>query len=182
MSRVGKKKINIPEGVNVKIADGVIIISGRKSQESFKLPKGIEAKISDNTLRISRSNETKNQKSLHGTVARVVENKILGLIEDFSKKLQFSGVGYTVNVEENKLNLRVGFSHLVSVDIPEDIEVTVKKNIITISGRDKEKVGEFAAKVREIRKPEVYKGKGIKYEDEFIKKKAGKAAQTTTTA
>jgi len=180
MSRVGNKKINIPERVKVEISDGLITISGQKGQENFKLPSGISAHITDKTLKISRSSETKSQKSLHGTVARVVENKISGFENNFTKKLQFSGVGYTAIVAEGKLNLRLGISHLVSVEIPQDIEVGVVKNIITISGVDKEKVGEFAAKVREIRKPEVYKGKGIKYQNEFIKKKAGKAAQTAT--
>lgn len=181
MSRVGNKKINIPETVKVEITDRMVVISGQKGQENFKLPKGIFASVTDNTLKISRSSETKSQKSLHGTVARVVENKISGFDNNFTKKLQFSGVGYTAVVAEGKLNLRLGFSHLISVEIPKDIEVGVTKNIIAISGIDKEKVGEFAAKVREIRKPEVYNGKGIKYQDEFIKKKAGKAAQTATT-
>lgn len=181
MSRVGKKKIMIPEGVSVQLSEHGLAVSGTKGKQNFKLPKGISASISENELEIKRSGDTKTLRSLHGTVNRTVENIIVGLSSGFEKKLEFKGVGYAISVAENKLLLRVGFSHQISVDVPDTLTVTVIKNVILVEGPSKESVGEFAAKIREIRKPEVYKGKGIKYQGEFIKKKAGKAAQTTTT-
>ena len=182
MSRVGRKKIIIPDGVGVQISGRDVEIKSSKGSEKFLLPEGISAQISNKEIHVARSANTKILRSLHGTATRVIGNKITGLSVGFKKILEYKGVGFTAAVEGNKLLLRVGFSHQLSLDIPERLKVTVVKNTIVIEGTDCELVGEFAAKVRELKKPEVYKGKGIKYQGEFIKKKAGKAAQTTAGA
>lgn len=180
MSRVGKKKIIIPEGVDVQVSGPDVEIKNQKEQISYHLPEGISAQISNNEMHIARNADTKSLRSLHGTTTRVISNKITGLSEGFKKILEYKGVGFTVVVEGSNLVMRLGFSHPVAIAIPASLTVSVVKNKIIIEGLDIESVGEFAAKVRELKKPEVYKGKGIKYLGEFIKKKAGKAAQTTT--
>lgn len=179
MSRVGRKKIIVPEGVDVQISGRVVEIKNQKEIVSHQLPVGISAQIANNEMHIARDADTKNLRSLHGTTTRVIGNIIIGLSDGFKKVLEFKGVGFTVVVEGSKLQMRLGFSHPVVVEIPQGLVVSVVKNAIAIEGSSKEQVGEFAAKVRECKKPEVYKGKGIKYQGEFIKKKAGKAAQTT---
>lgn len=181
MSRVGNKKINIPEDVKVTTGDREVKVIGPRGQQSFKLPAGITAEIIDGQVVVKRQNESKLQRSLHGTVNRVIENMIKGALEGFRKKLEYKGVGFTVAVADNQLTMRLGFSHPINIAIPESLQVSVVKNTIVIEGAVKEEVGAFAATVRETKKPEVYKGKGIRYQGEFIKKKAGKAAQTATT-
>lgn len=180
MSRVGNKIIKVPEGVNITISDGVLSVAGTKGQLSFAIPEGIEAKFSDGIIRVSRAGETKAMKSLHGTSTRVIGNLIKGVSEGFERKLDYKGVGFTVVVADGQINMRLGFSHPVVLAIPAGIEVNVVKSTIVVSGIDKEQVGAFAAKIRELKKPEVYKGKGIKYHEEIIKKKAGKTAQSAS--
>lgn len=180
MSRVGKQKIDIPESVNVQISGRDVEIKSQTGDDKFVMPEGISAQISDNAIHVSRNADTKILRSLHGTTARVIGNKVFGLSVGFKKVLEYRGVGFTAVVDGEKLQMRLGFSHQTIVSIPSGLTVSVIKNTIVIEGRDKELVGEFAAKVRECKKPEVYKGKGIKYQGELIKKKAGKAAQTTT--
>lgn len=182
MSRVGKKKIIIPEGVEVQVSGHDVEIKKADTSLKYQLPKGISVQVSDNEMHVARDADTKTLRSLHGTTTRVLSNKISGLSVGFKKVLEYKGVGFTAVIEGEKLQMRLGFSHPIVINIPQNLSVSVIKNTIVIEGRDKEEVGEFAAKVREEKKPEVYKGKGIKYQGEFIKKKAGKAAQVTTGA
>lgn len=182
MSRVGRKKIIIPEGIEVQVSGCDIEIKNQKEEVKYHLPEGISAQILNNEIHIARCADTKSLRSLHGTTARVINNKVSGLSDGFKKVLEYKGVGFTAVVEGNKLVMRLGFSHQIIINIPDSLTVDVVKNTIVVEGTDKELVGEFAAKVRECKKPEVYKGKGIKYQGEFIKKKAGKAAQLTTGA
>jgi large subunit ribosomal protein L6 len=179
MSRVGNKIITIPEGTTVNVNGSVVSVAGPKGSEEFKLNDGITVKVENGEIKVSRHDNSKTQRSLHGTTNRVIGNIVTGLSSGFVRRLDFKGVGFTIAVEGNKMTMRLGFSHPVILDIPEGITVTVVKNAINIEGASKEKVGAFAAKLRETKKPEVYKGKGIKYHEEIIKKKAGKAAQAS---
>lgn len=181
MSRIGNKKILLPENIQVSISNSAVLIKSPNGEKTIELNSGISVKIDENYIKVSRKNELKETKSLHGTYARLIENAIIGLTDGFVKKLEYKGVGYTVAVEGSKIAMRLGFSHQIELEIPENVKVSVQKNVITIEGNDKECVGFFAAKIREIKKPEVYKGKGIRYQDEYVRKKAGKSAQTTTS-
>jgi large subunit ribosomal protein L6 len=181
MSRIGNKKIIIPENIEIKIIDSNVIIKDSTEESIIKIPANLNVDLTENILRVTRKNELKESKSLHGTYLRLIENTIIGMTDGFVKKLEYKGVGYTVAVNDNKLAMRLGFSHPIEVEIPKDLNVSVQKSTILIEGKDKEKVGLFAAKIREIKKPEVYKGKGIRYHDEQVKKKAGKAAQSSSS-
>ncbi|MEI8061552.1 MAG: 50S ribosomal protein L6 [Candidatus Berkelbacteria bacterium] len=181
MSRVGNKIITIPEGVTVNINDGVVAVAGPKGNQEFKLNDGITVAAENGEVKVRRRDNSKSQRSLHGTSARVIGNIITGLSAGFTRRLDFKGVGFTIVAEGNKMNMRLGYSHPVILDIPEGITVNVVKNSIMVEGSSKELVGAFAAKLRDTKKPEVYKGKGIKYHEEIIKKKAGKAAQTASS-
>ncbi|MFA5157784.1 MAG: 50S ribosomal protein L6 [Patescibacteria group bacterium] len=181
MSRVGNKIITIPDGVTAKIEGSDFSVSGSKGELKHKLPAGITAKIENNQMSVKRSGDSKIQRSLHGTTTRVLTNLVTGVSDGFEKKLDYKGVGFTVVVDDGKMNMRLGFSHPVILEIPNGIEVNVIKNSIVVTGNDKERVGAFAAKIRETKKPEVYKGKGIKYHTEIIKKKAGKTAQSSSS-
>lgn len=180
MSRVGKKKISIPEGVNVITLGREIKVTGPKGEQSFTLPLGINAEVKEREIKVSRTKDSKSLRSQHGTSTRIIENMITGLSQGFRKKLEYKGVGFTVGVADGKISMRLGYSHPVIIPIPKSLNVSVVKNTIIVEGTDKNEVGAFAAQIRETRKPEVYKGKGIKYQGEFVKKKAGKAAQVTT--
>ncbi len=180
MSRVGNKLISIPEGVNVNINNAVVSVSGSRGTEEFILPVGIKITVADGNIKVIRRDNSKPQRSLHGTSARVISNIVTGMSAGFSRKLTFKGVGFTIAVEGNKITMRLGFSHPVVLEIPEGINVSVTKNTINVEGSNKEAVGAFAAKLRDCKKPEVYKGKGIKYAEEIIRKKAGKAAQSSS--
>ena len=181
MSRLGKKPILIPEGVEVKFENGVLAIKGPLGQikRSFKddiifsVSKGVIGLSPNKMKKARRSKETV---SLWGTYASHVCNMILGVIKGFSKTLVIEGVGYRALKEGSALILSLGFSHLVKVEIPQGIDLKVEKNMIIISGVNKEEVGTFAAKIRDFKKPEPYKGKGIRYQNEVIRHKAGKKA------
>lgn len=176
MSRVGNRPIKINDGVSITQSGKDLKISSSKGELSFVLPQEITLEESDNSILVKRSKETKDVKSLHGLYARLIANAITGLSHGIVKNLDFKGTGYRAKVESNKLILNMGYSHEISLDIPEFVSVTVNKNAISVSGFSSDVVGNFAAKVREVRKPEVYKGKGIKYSTETIKRKDGKAA------
>jgi len=181
MSRVGNKIITIPDGVTAKIEGSEFSVTGNKGELKHKLPDGITTEVENSQISVKRSDDSKIQRSLHGTTTRILTNLITGVTDGFEKKLDYKGVGFTVVVDDGKMNMRLGFSHPVILDIPEGVEVNVVKSSIIVSGNDKEKVGAFAAKIRETKKPEVYKGKGIKYHTETIKKKAGKTAQSSAS-
>jgi large subunit ribosomal protein L6 len=177
MSRIGKKPIEIPQGVEVKFEDSQIIIKGPKGELKQEIHPMVKVEQKDKQLIVSVTDEgNKTQKSLWGLFGSLIKNMVEGVTEGFNKKLEVNGVGYKVALQGDKLILNVGYSHPVEYNIPKGIETEVDKNIISLSGIDKQLVGETAAQIRRIRKPEPYKGKGIKYDDEVIIKKVGKTA------
>lgn len=171
MSRIGKQPIEIPEGVKVKIEDNFIIVKGPKGGLKRELPKEINVEVKAKQIIVNSKD-----KSLWGLWRTLIANMIEGVKQGFEKKLEIVGVGYRAKVEDNKLILNLGFSHPVEVEIPKGIEAKVEKNIITILGIDKQLVGQIAAYIRTQKKPEPYKGKGIRYLDEEVKIKPGKKA------
>jgi len=183
MSRIGKKPIAIPSGVEVKVSKNdlevfEVSVKGSKGNLLVAVPKGVSVEQIDNELIFKVKNEeSKGDKSLWGLSRTLVNNAILGVTEGFSKSLEINGVGMKVALQGRKLVLNVGFSHPVNFDLPEGINAEVEKNQITISGFDKQLVGQTAAEIRSIKKPEPYKGKGIKYIDEQIRRKAGKVVK-----
>lgn len=180
MSRIGQKPIEIKENVEVKIEDRKILLKNEKGEFEFELPRGLSVCRDGDRIIVERKNDS--HKALHGLYRQLINNAYLGLIEGFSKKLIIKGVGFRAVIEEGKLVLNVGFSHVVERKIPSGLAVVVNKNVIEISGIDKQKVGQFAAEIRAIKKPEPYKGKGIMYEDERVIRKAGKAGKTGAAA
>lgn len=179
MSRIGKKVISIPAKTKVEIKDNVVTASGALGSQSYTIPAGITPKIDNGVLTFSiEEKDFKRLNALHGTTRANVANIIEGVTNGFTKTLEINGLGYRANVAGKKLNLELGFSHPVNLDIPEGLTVTVdpKSGFVTIKGSNKFAVGDFAAKIRRIRPPEPYKGTGIKYQGEHIVRKAGKTA------
>lgn len=178
MSRIGKKPILIPKGVEVKIEKDLFLVKGPKGELTLKIHPHVSVFLEDGTIKITVKNpEIKEDKALWGLYRSLIKNMILGVTSGFEKKLEINGVGYKAQVSGEKLILHVGFSHPVDFLIPRSVAITVDKNVISVSGIDKQLVGETAARIRAIRPPEPYKGKGIKYIDEVIRRKAGKAAK-----
>ena len=177
MSRIGNRKIEIPAGVTVEENEGVVTVKGPKGELSAKLAKGISIKVEDNQLELTRVNDTKEIKSMHGTMNANLSNMIHGVTHEFQKGLEIIGVGNRFASKGNTLVINAGYSHQVEMDIPKGITVELISNTeITVKGIDKAQVGEFAANIRKVRKPEPYKGKGIKYKGEQIRRKEGKKA------
>jgi large subunit ribosomal protein L6 len=177
MSRIGKKPIIIPSGVTVDISDQAIMIKGPKGELQSNLPGNVSvATTGENEIVVNPNDETKLSRALWGTYASLIDNMVAGVTEGFRKKLIIEGVGYRAETQGKKLVMQLGYSHPVEMEIPADLEVVVEKNLITVSGIDKELVGQFAANIRANRKPEPYKGKGIRYENEQIRRKEGKKA------
>jgi large subunit ribosomal protein L6 len=175
MSKLAKKPILIPKEVNVTLQGKDIIVKGPKGQLTRTLPEGFSVKIEgDSIFLIPPPEQKKDTKALTGTYYRHISNMIQGVTQGFEKNLEFEGIGYRAEVSGKELILNVGFSHPVKLNIPEGITVSVGKNIISIKGYDKEAVGQFAAIVRAVRPPEPYKGTGIRYQGEIIRRKAGK--------
>jgi len=179
MSRVGKQPINVPENVQVTKQDRKITVKGPLGQLELEIPEGIDVKIEGNTITVSRKLDKSKYKALHGTVRSLLNNMIIGVTQGFIKELEIHGVGYKVVLEGNKLALHLGYNHPIYVEIPADLQVEVPSSTaIVIKGIDKQRVGQFAAMVRALKKPEVYKGKGIRYKGEVIRKKVVKAGLT----
>ena len=179
MSRIGKQTIQIPQGVTVSTADGILVVKGPKGELKRKLHPVITINIADDTATVSVKNtEEKMQRSMWGTFASHLKNMIQGATEGFKKQLEINGVGYRVAMQGTDLKVEAGYSHPVVYKIPEGLIASVEKNVITLESSDKELLGQTASEIRAIRKPEPYKGKGIKYMDEVIRRKAGKAAKT----
>lgn len=178
MSRIGIRPIKIEEGVTLEITPSKVI--AKKDQNSLELiiPEGIVVKQEADKLFVTRKDESKDLKSKHGLIARLLMNIISGVNGGFTRELDFKGTGYRASVNNNELLLNMGYSHEIKVAIPEGISVVVKKNTIVITGIDKERIGALAAIIRDVRPPEVYKGKGIKYKEELIRRKAGKKASS----
>ena len=177
MSRIGNRKIQIPEGVTVTVDNNVVTVKGPKGELTSEFNKELTIVVNENVVEISRPNDLKVIKSLHGTTNALISNMITGVSAGYKKELEIVGVGYRFNVQGNKVNVNAGFSHPVIVEAPSDIKVEqVNATEISISGIDKQKVSEFAANIRKLRKPEPYKGKGIRYKGEHIRRKEGKKA------
>lgn len=178
MSRIGRKPIVIPEGVEVTQNGNDLTVKGKQGEITRTLNENIEININDNEIVCERPDDTKNNRIFHGTTRSIVSNMIEGVSEGFTKELELIGVGYRAQKQGNKLVLNVGLSHPVEFDQPEGIEIDVPSNTeINIKGASKEQVGQLAAKVREVRPPEPYKGKGIKYKGEQIRRKEGKTGK-----
>lgn len=182
MSRIGKKPIEIPKDVEVKVESNTVIIKGPQGELQKELPFEIKIEIKDDKIFVTPGKETKRTKALWGLFRTLISNMVEGVTKGYEKKLEMHGVGYKANLEEEDLILLVGFSHSVKIDKVEGIKFLVEKSIITISGIDKELVGQIAAKIRKVRPPEPYKGKGIRYLGEEIRRKTGKKAATTEGA
>lgn len=174
MSKLGKKPILIPEDVKVNVENKTVKVSGPKGELEYKLKLDCDIKIGENLLKIIPKRQDKFSKSLFGLTRAMIQNMVLGTKDGFGKVLELVGVGFKAELVGNKLVLHVGFSHLVEIESEEGIEFKVEKNKITVSGIDKQKVGQIAAKIRAVKPPEPYKGKGIRYVDEIIRKKPGK--------
>ena len=178
MSRIGKLPIAIPEGVEVTINGQVVTAKGPLGTEVVEVRPEITVTKEENTIVVTRANDDRRSRSLHGLSRTLVANAVNGVKNGFTKKLEIVGVGYRAAMQGNTLNLALGYSHPVNLDSPECVKVVVEANTkITVSGANKQAVGDFAALVRSKRPPEVYKGKGIKYEGEYIRRKAGKTGK-----
>ena len=177
MSRIGKRELVIPEGVTVSIENNTVAVKGPKGELSIPYSKLITVEVEDNKIIVKRLNETKVAKQLHGTTNALINNMIIGVTQGYTKELEAVGVGYRFNVAGNKITVNAGYSHPVVVEVPSDLKAESKSNTeLSISGIDKQRVTEFAANIRKIREPEPYKGKGIRYKDEHIRRKEGKKA------
>ena len=178
MSRVGNKIITVPATVTVDIADGRVLIKGPKGELKQLLPKDIKIfKIAEG-IKVEPGSQ-KSHKAMWGTVRALIYNMVQGVVEGYEKKLEIEGIGYKAQLQGDKLVLSLGFSHPIEFQAPSGIVFKVEKNVISISGIDKAVVGEVAAKIRKLKKPEPYKGKGIRYEGEVVRRKAGKKASGT---
>ena len=179
MSRIGRMPIAIPAGVTVTIAEkNVVSVKGPKGELVRELPVEMEIKEEEGKIIVTRPNDLKRMKSLHGLTRTLIANMITGVTAGYEKKLEINGVGYRASKAGKKLTLNLGYSHPVEMEDPEGIETVMEgQNIIFVRGIDKEKVGQFAAEIRSMREPEPYKGKGIKYADEVIRRKVGKTGK-----
>ena len=179
MSRIGNKLINIPAGVTVAVAEGnLVTVKGPKGELTAKFNSELTISVEGTAVVVKRPNDTKEIKTIHGTTRALLNNMVVGVSEGFKKTLEINGVGYRAQMQGKKLIVSAGYSHNVEMDVPEGLKVELPKNTqIIISGIDKKVVGQFAAEIRDIRKPEPYKGKGIKYDYEVIRRKEGKTAK-----
>lgn len=177
MSRIGKKPVTIPAGVEAKVADGFITIKGPKGSLTQPVHPRIKVEIKDGAVMVSRPNDLKENRALHGLTRSLINNMVLGVTSEFKKELEVNGVGYRVQKQGKNLVLNLGYSHQVTVPEPEGIRFEVQGNKISVVGIDKQKVGQVSAEIREKRPPEPYKGKGIKYADEVIRRKEGKTGK-----
>lgn len=177
MSKIGKQPIQIPQGVTIKVEDSTVNVSGPKGNISFQIRPEIEVGVDQEKIRVSRKSENKLSKSMHGLTRSVIANMVKGVTEGHQKILELVGVGYRAAKQGNDIILSVGYSHPVIISKVTGIDLETKENKIIVSGIDKIAVGEMAAKIRRVRPPEPYKGKGIRYSGEIIRKKAGKAVK-----
>ena len=175
MSRVGSSAITIPADVTMSHEGGVVVVKGKNGELSAPLHSDVELKVADNLATLSPRRDTREAKALWGTMRASVSNMVVGVSEGFTRKLEINGVGYRAAMQGNKLVLNLGYSHPVEMDVPQGLSVNVENNTsVTITGADKQLLGQFAAEVRAKRPPEPFKGKGVKYADEYIVRKEGK--------
>lgn len=175
MSRVGKKPIEVPQEAKIKIEEDMVHVEGPKGKLHYKIPQGIGCRVENSKIIVERSSDTKRQKSLHGLFRSLIFNAIQGVMAGFSKELEIVGIGYKAQIQEKQIVFSLGYSHPVMFPIPEGINIKIDKlTKISITGFDKQKVGQVAAEIKSLRLPDVYKGKGIRYVGEVLRKKAGK--------
>jgi large subunit ribosomal protein L6 len=178
MSKIGKNPIALPKGVDVSVSGSTVTVKGSKGELAYEAPASIGVTVEDATVVVARLDEEKHTRALHGTVRALIQNMVTGVSEGYSRKLEIQGVGYRAQLQGNKLVLNIGFCHTVEKEAPEGIEFKVPDPThIEVSGINKQMVGQTAAEIRAIRKPEPYKGKGIRYEGEQVRRKAGKAGK-----
>ena len=177
MSRIGRAPIAIPAGVEVVVDGSTVTVKGAKGTLSRTMNSNITITKDGDTITVTRPNDQKENRSLHGLTRTLIANMIEGVSNGYKKELEINGIGYRAEVKGNALWMKIGFSHDVIMEAPEGVTVEVNGNKVTVSGADKQKVGQFAAEIREKRPPEPYKGKGIKYVDEYIRRKEGKAGK-----
>lgn len=177
MSRIGKRPIELVENVKLEVIDNTVLAEGSKGKLSYKLPAGISVELTDRRIQVKRCDETKRSRSLHGLVRSLIFNMIKGVAEGYQKELELVGVGYKAQVKEKFLVLNLGFSHPVNFLIPQDLKITTPKPTeIIITGADRQRVTQIASDIRSILPPEPYKGKGIRYKGEIVRRKLGKQA------
>ncbi len=176
MSRIGRQPINIPEGVEVKIDGNNIVVKGPKGELTSRTIKNMDVSIKDNTIEVKPSVQNPDTQKQFGLQRTLIANMVTGVSEGFKKELEVNGVGFRAQMKGSALEMSLGFSHPIIYTAPDGVELSVNQNIITVSGIDKQMVGESAANIRSFKKPEPYKGKGIRYIDEYVRRKAGKAA------
>lgn len=178
MSRIGKLPITIPSGVDVKLDNGVVTVKGPKGELSQSVPAPISVAIEDGQVIVTRPDDERASRSLHGLTRTLIANNIIGVTEGYTKQMEIVGTGYRVVAKGANLEFSLGYSHTILVEAPEGISFSVESPTkFAVSGTSKQKVGEIAAQIRKLRKPEPYKGKGVKYADEHIRRKAGKAGK-----
>lgn len=176
MSRIGKMPISLPSGVKIEQAGQLIRAQGSKGSAELTLLPGIEVELTDSTLQVKKVKENAETQKQFGLMRTLLANMVKGVAEGYERRLEIQGVGYRASVAGSSLNLSLGFSHPVEYQLPQGVEARVERNSIIISGIDKQQVGQVAADIRSFRKPEPYKGKGIRYDNEVVRRKAGKAA------
>ena len=178
MSRIGRLPVVVPAGVTVEVKENnYVVVKGSKGTLERNLPVEMDIKVEDGHVVVTRPNDLKKMKALHGLTRTLIHNMVVGVSEGYDKVLEVNGVGYRAQKQGKKLVLSLGYSHPVEMEDPEGLETTVDGNKITVKGISKEKVGQYAAEIREKRRPEPYKGKGIKYADEVIRRKVGKTGK-----
>ena len=177
MSRIGNRILTVPEGVTVTCENGLITVKGPKGELSLNKNENIDVFVEENKVKVTRNSDIKTTKQMHGTTNSLIENMIKGVTSGYEKGLEILGVGYRFNVKGNKLEINAGYSHKIELEIPAGLTVeSLSATEITVKGINKEAVGKFAAEIREVRKPEPYKGKGIRYKGEYVRRKEGKKA------
>ena len=175
MSRIGKLPVAIPDGVTITVDNGIVSVKGPKGELSTPILDRVTVKTEEGSIIVSRQNDEKMSKAQHGLIRSLINNMVVGVTKGFEKKLEVNGVGFRVGGGGQNLEMQLGFSHPVKYKAPEGVNIAVDKMNIIVSGIDKQQVGQIAAEIRSLKKPEPYKGKGIKYADEVILRKAGKA-------
>lgn len=176
MSRIGKLPVMIPAGVKIALETNAVRFEGPKGKLQAPIPAGVQVKVEGNVLRVERDREERKVRALHGLTRKLIANMAQGVSQGFSRVLDINGVGYRAEVKGHEIHMTLGYSHPVVFPLPQGVTASVERQvIITLSGADRQQLGEMAAKIRSLRPPEPYKGKGIKYREEFIKRKAGKA-------
>ena len=174
MSRIGQNPISLPEGVSISFEDNLVKVNGKKGNMEFNTHKDMTVVESEGVVTVKRNADNREQKSLHGTTRQIINNMVIGVSEGFVKELEIIGVGYQAQVQGKRLQLQLGYSHDIYFDMPDGITITANRTEVKVEGIDKQLVGAVAAKIRSFRPPEPYKGKGIRYKDEYVRSKQGK--------